>query len=253
LFPDDKRGILLRITEALFVEHKRDTLLRIKEALFPDHKRDILLGNRSIENKNNIENDIRSDLAAIGGAIQELGLDPEKTLKDIDIPKFLSASLKGDQENDLDTYPTLTPYAYAQTCLKYLDVFEKERISLSPIFEEIINGKGLLSLNEKKKRSVHKLLANIEPRYGKMKYDEVIKELRRLYGYYAWKEYKPQEESGIKSARAQYKDLNNKDIENWQKQSRKQVMESIQEVRSGKRDNYILYVLVQLHTERKRK
>jgi hypothetical protein len=226
---------------------------QLREALFPDPKRDILLGDRSIENKNNIENDIKTDLATVGGAIQELGLDPEKVLEGIDIPKFLRASLKGDHENDLNTYPTLTPYMSAQSSLESLDLHREDITRLRPIFEEVIRGKGLLSLDEKKKSSVHKLLAKIDPRYGEMKYEEAIIELRKLYGYYAWKEMRAQSESVIRSARAQYKDISNKDIENWQNQSRKEIKESVQDVRSGKRDNLVLGVLVQIHTGRKEK
>ena len=226
---------------------------QLREALFPDPKRDILLGDRSIENKNNIENDMKNDLSTVGGAIQELGLDPEKVLEGIDIPKFLRAFLKGDHENDLNTYPTLTPYMSAQSSLESLDLHREDITRLRPIFEEVIRGKGLLSLDEKKKSSIHKLLVKIDPRYGEMKYEEAIIELRKLYGYYAWKEMKAQSESVIRSARAQYKDINNKDIENWQNQTRKGVKESIQEVISGKKDYQILAVLVWLHQDLKKK
>jgi hypothetical protein len=64
---------------------------------------------------------------------------------------------------------------------------------------------------------------------------------------------KAQSESVIRSARAQYKDINNKDIENWQNQTRKGVKESIQEVISGKKDYQILAVLVWLHQDLKKK
>lgn len=221
-------------------------------SLRPDPQWEHLLGNRPKEVINNFEMEIKNDLSTVGGAIQELGLDPEKVLKDIDLPKFLRASLKGNDENDKETYPTLTPYAIAQSYLTFLNVPGEERTRLSPIFEEVIKGKDLFSLDEKERRSVHKLLANIGPRYRKMKYDEVIKELRGLYGYYAWKEYKPQEESYIKSVRAKCKDVSIKVIENWQNQSRKEVKESIQEVKSGKRDDLILDVLAQLRKELKK-
>jgi len=212
-----------------------------------------LLENSSIEVINNLEKVIKSDLATIGGAIQELGLNPKEVLSDISLPKFLMASLKGNYENDTETYPILTPYTTAQSYLMFLSVPEEEKIRLSLIFEGVIKGKGLLFLDEKEKRSVHKLFARIEPRYGKMKYDEVIKELRRLYGYYAWKDQKHNEEIDYKSARANLKDISIKDIENWQNKSRKKVKESIQEIKSGKRDDLLLRILVQLHMDHKKR
>jgi len=211
------------------------------------------LGEYSKNAMKDLEKEIKACEATIGGALQILGLNPEEALKDIDSSKFLAASLKGNYENDTDTYPTQTPFALARSYAIYLDMGQKERDTLAPIFEEIIKGKSLSSLDSKGKRLVHELSARIESRYGKMKYDEVIKELRGLYGYYVWKEYKPQEESDIKSARAQNKDLKNKEIADWQNQSRKSIKEPIQEVKSGKRDDLILDVLVQLHEDLKKK
>jgi len=226
---------------------------QLLEKLFPDPKQDKNLGPRSIENKNIIENDIEIDMAAVGGAIQEFGLDPAKALKGIDIPGFLRAYQKGNHENDIETYPTFTPYYMTQYYLTLLDVKGEERARLRPIFEGIIKGGAFLSLDRNERSIIHALLAKIDPRYRAMKYEEAITELRKLYGYYTWKETRFQYESDIRLLRAQYKGISIKDIENRENRYRMPVKEAIREVLSGKRDNLIIGVLAKLYTAHKKR
>jgi hypothetical protein len=222
-------------------------------ALFPQPGSRSLLGARTNEVLNDLEREIEATLATIGGAIQILGLDPEKLLMDISVPRFLEATLKGSSENDTETYPTLAPYAYAQWLLISMGENAENRAKLTPIIERIIKGESLLSLPEKDRGLLHQLMAKIEPRFGKMRYEEVINELRGLFGYYVWKQVKPVEDSYRQNPQSLLKEAGNRDIKDELSRSREEAQRMVREVKAGKSDDMVISILYQIFIERNRK
>ena len=225
----------------------------IVRALSPQPGSMSLLGPRPKEVLDNLEKEIQITQATIGGAIQVLGLDPAKLPMDISIPKFLEASLRGNSENDTDTYPTSTPYFVAQQLLTSVGENVENRAKLTPIIERIVKGESLLSLSGKDRELLHHLLAKIDPRFGKMKYEEVINELRGLFGYYVWKGFKPVEDSYRQLPQFLSRDTGNRDIKDELSRSREHVQRQVREVKAGKSDDQILMVLSQIFNERNSK